>query len=82
MPRFLRITPNEGHLVRDPFTKQRIPEEGARVAFSSHWVRQAQRGAITLELDPEPATLDERAQARVASESTNEDEADEASAEE
>ena len=49
MPDFVRVTPREGALVRNPTTFARIPSEGAVVELSSHWVRQELAGDVALE---------------------------------
>lgn len=83
MPRFCNVKPAEGLLVRDPITKMRIPEEGARVAYSSYWVRQAAQGAVVLELTPDRVPLEEQGPPlEPEPESTNEDELEPSSAEE
>ena len=49
MPDFVRVTPREGALVRNPITFARIPSEGAVVELSIHWLRQELAGDVALE---------------------------------
>ena len=52
----VRVIPVKGARVRDNITKLPIPEEGKVIEYSIYWPRLAERGDVTIETIPEPAS--------------------------
>lgn len=48
------ITPAPGRLVRDPITRQHIPESGADVPESPYWLRRLAAGDVVAAAAPAP----------------------------
>jgi hypothetical protein len=51
------IKPKEGIKVRDPHTKQYLPEEGAFVELSSYWKRRLKDGDVIEEKLPKKSKV-------------------------
>jgi hypothetical protein len=40
------IKPSEGLIVRDPITKQPLPDEGKEIEMTTHWIRRLASGDV------------------------------------
>jgi len=49
------LIPAPGRLVRDPHTKQPLPEDGRDVVATSFWLRRLAAGDVLLATPPTPA---------------------------
>lgn len=48
----MKIKPADGRKVRDPHTKQHLPDDGREVLESTYWLRRIRSGDVVLVIDP------------------------------
>lgn len=48
MAKIVHVTPAPGLIVRDPNTMQPLPEAGLDLEKSTHWIRRAKQGDVTI----------------------------------
>lgn len=48
MAKIVHVTPAPGLIVRDPNTMQALPPEGLPLEKSTHWIRRAKQGDVTI----------------------------------